>query len=697
MMCMALILVCSVSISTFAVDRMSQVESGTTQSVQKTDNQNGETATTRQKSSEAETKTKQENTKKSDSESKTKENKDSSEEKQSDSKDVNDKGAKENSTQKEEKEKKEKSEKDTSKKEKSTKEETDTDKKTTDTTDASEATTKTAEEEKTESAEEKTTEAATEKTTESKNGEEETSEKKAEEETQAADAKRQKIQVAEITESNKEVQVGESLILNGKQGYYHSWSSSNENIATVTGDSSTATVTGVAEGKATITHTYTYRWNTQTETYKVTVTKFEDTHNGDAAIYYLANPTGDPWTNATGAWAPSQESSVIIAKINTEGATWEDGYVNSQIFHNKNIKLNVASYITSWPDGSKGGTWTVKKDDSATGEYFDSILDSIWINYKSSVAKELGIEESQLKQENITEITLTPRKISRDNGGAHDYHIDCALSIKSTQVFTAKFWVKEPGDSEYTQVDAKNYKTESRVDKTTKAKIGSTETVDGVTYVLDGWYPEDADGRPYGSKKIADTSWSYRPSPDEQAGYRPSLDELADGTVNFYAHYSPIATSITIKKLVTGDMGDKQKEFAFTCKYSSYNATTKETETNTTSFNLKDGQSSTEIENVCIGSQFTVKETNAKGYTTSGSYNNADISSVGHGTDKESSEKIAEVQIAKEGKKITIINNKEAIPDTGIVSDVLPFITLFALSIAGIIGFLLYSYKKRFV
>lgn len=692
MMCMALILVCSVSISTFAVDRMSQVESGTTQSVQKTDNQNGETATTRQKSSEAETKTKQENTKKSDSESKTKETKDSSEEKQSDSKDVNDKGAKENSTQKEkkeekeEKEKKEKSEKDTSKEEKSTKEETDTDKKTTDTTDASEATTKTAEEEKTESAEEKTTEAATEKTTESKNGEEETSEKKAEEETQEADAKRQKIQVAEITES-KEVQVGEPLELNGTQGYQHSWSSSNTNIATVTSKGSTATVTGVAVGKATITHTYRNRWwDNLSETYEVTVTKFEDNHNGPAAIYYLANPAGDPWTNDTGAWAPSKESSETIAQINTKGATWEDGYVGSEIYNNKNIKSNVASYITSWPDSSTGGAWTVKKDDSATGKYFNFILNSIWDNYKSSVAKELKINENDLKKENITEITLTPRKISRANGGEHEYHIDCALSIKSTQVFTAKFWVKEPGASEYTQVDSKNYTTGSSVVKTGKATIDSTKTVDGLTYVLDGWYPEDEAGGAYGSTKIEDAQWSYS----------PSKAELKDGTVNFYAHYSPRATSIMIKKLVTGNMGDKQKEFAFTCTYSSYNAITKKTETKTASFNLKDGQSSTEIKNVYIGSQFAVEETNAQGYTTSGSYDKADISVV-HGTDKGSSSKKAVVQIAEDGKNITIINNKEAIPDTGIASDVLPFITLFALSIAGIIGFLLYSYKKRFV
>ena len=114
--------------------------------------------------------------------------------------------------------------------------------------------------------------------------------------------------------------------------------------------------------------------------------------------------------------------------------------------------------------------------------------------------------------------------------------------------------MKEPGDSEYAQVDAKNYLTGSSIARTTKATIGSTKTVDGVTYALDGWYPENAKGGAYGSTKIADNRWNYTPSDAE----------LADGTVNFYAHYSPTTTSIKLKKLVTGSMGDKQKKFHFT-------------------------------------------------------------------------------------------------------------------------------------
>ena len=162
------------------------------------------------------------------------------------------------------------------------------------------------------------------------------------------------------------MQVGKTIRLtgtSGSYGYSHSWSSSNKNIATVTGNGSTAEVKGVAVGTVTITHRYSSQWNgnTRTETYQVKVTKFADNYSGEAAIYYLANPAGDPWTNDTGAWAPSQDTSNTLANISTSGATWEDGHVDDIVYENKNIKSNVASYITSWPDGSKGSTWTVKE------------------------------------------------------------------------------------------------------------------------------------------------------------------------------------------------------------------------------------------------------------------------------------------------------------------------------------------------
>lgn len=665
MMCLSLILVCSMSISAFAVNRIGRAENETTQSVQMTDNQKGEAAATRQKSSEAQTKTRQENMKKSDSESKTKDN---SEEQKKDS------------------------EKNISEEEKSTKEEKNTEKKSEETTDVSEATTTAAKETTTEAAEKKT-EAVTEKTPEGKDSKEATSEEKAEEETQAEDDKNKEIAVTSIS-GPTEVQVGKTIRLtgtSGSYGYSHSWSSSNKNIATVTGNGSTAEVKGVAVGTVTITHRYSSQWNgnTRTETYQVKVTKFADNYSGEAAIYYLANPAGDPWTNDTGAWAPSQDTSNTLANISTSGATWEDGHVDDIVYENKNIKSNVASYITSWPDGSKGSTWTVKEGDSSTASYFTFILNSIWDKYKSSVAADLGIGADQLQQSDIKEITLTPRKISRDNGGTHPYHIDCALSIKSTKVFTAKFWVKEPGESsEYRQIDAKNYLTGNPVARTTKATIGSTKTVNGVTYVLDGWYPENAEGGAYGSTKIADNRWNYTPSDAE----------LADGTVNFYAHYSPTTTSIKLKKLVTGSMGDKQKKFHFTIsiKKEDENVTFKVDNTSKTgsaTVDLANDEESTLTE-IPVGADVSITEEDYSGsrYTTSYVIDNGNSA-------PERVANISNIQAKNDvsAHEIVFTNNKEAIPDTGITLDSLPFIALLALSIAGGIFFLFCRYKKRFV
>lgn len=664
------------SISAFAVNRIGWAENETTQSVQMTDNQKGEAAATRQKSSEAQTKTRQENMEKSDSESKTKDN---SEEQKKDSKDADNKGAKENST---EKDAKEDSEKNISEEEKSTKEEKNTEKKSEETTDVSEATTTAAKETTTEAAEKKT-EAVTEKTPEGKDSKEATSEEKAEEETQAEDDKNKEIAVTSIS-GPTEVQVGERIELTGTSGKYgdsHSWSSSDEKIATVTGNGSTAVVKGVAVGTVTITHTYYSRWsNKQTETYQVKVTKFADNYSGKAAIYYLANPAGDPWTNDTGTWAPDQDASNTLANINTSGATWENGYVGDTVYENKNIKSNVASYITSWPDGSTGSTWTVKKEDSSTARYFTFILNSIWDKYKSSVATDLGISEAQLNKSNITEITLTPRKISRANGGNYPYHIDCALSIKSTEVFTAKFWVKEPGDSEYTQVDAKNYLTGHPVARTTKATIGSTKTVNGVTYVLDGWYPENVMGGAYGSTKIADNRWN---------SYIPLPDELADGTVNFYAHYSPTTTSIKLKKLVTGSMGDKQKKFHFTISIEKENKNVtfkvgNTSKTGSATVDLANDEESTLTE-IPVGADVSITEEDYSGnrYTTSYVIDNGNSA-------PERVVNISNIQAKNDvsAHEIVFTNNKEAIPDTGITLDSLPFIALLALSIAGGIFYL---------
>ena len=410
------------------------------------------------------------------------------------------------------------------------------------------------------------------------------------------------------------------------------------------------------------------------------------TYSGEAAIYYLANPAGDPWTNDTGAWAPAQETSNTIGNINTDGATWEDGYVGNTVYKEKNIKSNVSKYITSWPDGSKGTTWTVKRGDATTGSYFTFVLDSIWDNYKTAISKDTGIDINVLDKSDILEIILTPRKISRDNGGTYPYHIDCALSIKSKRAFTAKFWVKNPGDADYTtQVDAKNYKTGDSVAKTTKVTIGSTKVIDGITYVLDGWYPEsDPDGNSSNSK-IPDAKWPYSPSDVE----------LADGTVNFYAHYTPLYTSVNIKKLVTGNMGDKNKSFRFTVSVVNGNTNPpfkidETSYTGSTEITLSDNQTRT-LTQVPVGATVTITENDYSDsrYTTSRTID-------GFASADDRTATISNIQQLNNdtAHEVVFTNSKEAIPDTGLNLGTTPYILALGIVALGA-GLLLFGRRKR--
>ena len=415
----------------------------------------------------------------------------------------------------------------------------------------------------------------------------------------------------------------------------------------------------------------------------VAVQERRNSYKKKAAIYYLANPAGDPWTNDTGAWAPTEETSNTLGTIDIENAKWEDGYVGNTVYKEKNIKENVSNHITSWPDGSTGTTWTVKSGNTTTGSYFTFILDSIWENYKKAISEDTGININNLDKSDILEITLTPRKISRDNGGKYPYHIDCALSIKSRSAFTAKFWVKNPNDTEYTQVDAKNYKTGDSVIKTEQGE--NEKVIDGITYVLDGWYPENDGGGACGDQKI--TTWPHRPTDPE----------LADGTVNFYAHYIPLYTTVNIKKIVTGNMGDKSKAFHFKVSVVNGNINLPfnigaTQYSGSADITLSDNQT-TMVTKVPVGATVTITENDYSGsrYTTSYTIGGSD-STIGNTAEISNIQQLNEDE--NTAHEVTFTNNKDAIPDTGLDLNTTPYILALCIVAAGA-GVLLFRRRKR--
>ena len=401
-----------------------------------------------------------------------------------------------------------------------------------------------------------------------------------------------------------------------------------------------------------------------------------------AAIYYLSSPDGVPGSNDTDYWSPESDQSKLLGEIDVTNATWKN---------NKNVVSNVSNYITKWPDGTTSSSWTVRRTDNEikvdNKTYFNYILDSIWEAYKKNVREKLQVTD--LTEDDVTEITLVPFKISRDNSTTENqyYHIDCTINIKCSKVFAAKFWVKEPESNDYKLVDAANYKKDSSVNKTSIVQIGSTREIDGITYILDGWYPEKDPNGNDNNSKISNEKWPY--SPNETV--------LADGTVNFYAHYAPLYTSVDIKKNVTGNMGDKSKKFNFIISVVNGNTNLPfkigETQyTGSTTITLSDKQT-TRLTQVPVGATVTITEDDYYSndrYTPS--YTIDDNPSVSNNREA----KITSISRRDNdvSHEVTFTNNKDAIPDTGLDLNTTPYILALGIVAAGA-GVLLFRRRKR--
>ena len=491
---------------------------------------------------------------------------------------------------------------------------------------------------------------------------------------------------------------------------YHSWSiESGDDVVSFTSEKNiqNPTIKGKSVGTAKLKHTYYIYYGNQkyffdAQEFTINVTKFEDTYSGSAYIYFLKLPTGDPMNNDTGEWAPTADQSKLEAKISTAGATWTNGYTNdNSAIPNKNIVTGngqiLTNYITSWPDGSTGTTWTVKKDDPTTGSYFTSIWNEISGNYIASIKKDTGIND--LTVDDITEIVLTPRKISRNNGGSQNYHIDCAISVVTKKVFTAKFMVKDPtkGEEKWSQVDSGNYKEGEAVIKTTAVEIGATKTVEGVRYELKGWYTEDplGDINVHGPK-IEDNEWLGHGTNGD--GYlTKSTDQVReDGTVYFYAVWEPETQKPirTITKKVKGLFGDRSKQFRIVV--TGPNGFSQE-------FTLAHGETGTLNDlMVQVGDTITITEYDASDYDTTAQiyYSNSSNGLLGANgqaftdeNEKTTTITITDDMIDLDEINITVTNEKDAQVDNGVLLDTLPYILILVVVAGG--GVLLFLRKRK--
>lgn len=527
--------------------------------------------------------------------------------------------------------------------------------------------------------------------------------------------------------------VGEKITIKCKNSQNHSnytWIAKDEkgnltNLVTiVTTSDGSAVITAEKAGTVTIYHYGTYWRNgyeysdySEWKTFTINANSYD---NASAKIFYLNSPTENPNRNDNFVWLPSGGQSDWVGKVNTTGATWETGlehikssgdrwnityHINKNIYLDRLSESEVKNYVKEWPDGTTDATWTLKRSDGPNSRFF-TVLNAIWndnTGYKAKLATDLGIEESQLSKDAIQEIILDPYKISNNSDG---YHIDCNITIKSSQSFTAVFLVQQPGVSTYERVFAKNYPLNAdgtaanpiaivtkddiknyKFTQTYNQEIDETKEVNGVTYKFVGWYPENSSGEAHGSTLI--DTWPYD----------PSIAELSDGTVNFYAKYVRDSSEAYVTKIVNGLFGDKEKEFHFTWDVNGEIGT---------NFSLADNDTTDDSigMRLAVNDVLTLTETNAAGYTTKAIITDefgkqlsgtAEIQATG---EKEADRKRITVTITEEmlksgdGKfRITVINEREGEIDNGVLLDTLPYILILVVVAGG--GVLLFLRKRK--
>ena len=447
----------------------------------------------------------------------------------------------------------------------------------------------------------------------------------------------------------------------------------------------------------------------------MTKSTVEDTNN--ATVFILLTPGSHRDSNNTDQWG----YGIVGAKVDVSTAT---GWVDN----NKNLKINLDTYIESWPnngtvvtlqDGKKA--WDMPLNTIGYG-YADkwgnqdsvTILDQIWSQWSDEIKKQAdGTTLDGLTKGDIKHVYVVPYKISRSNGTSgtgstqiKDLHIDSEIRIVCDGIFTARFFVEDAGATEDTPISSRYYVKNSTIPENNGKEMPENfpreKEVKGITYEFDGWYNEEG-------IKLSDDDWNWTPTPRE----------LEDGTVDFFAHYVAKTQNITITKHVTGLFGDKDREFNFSVSFSP--AATDVTATknlreggtqdvaNLSSFTLRHNDSIT-LNGVPVGTVITITESDASDYTVTatgatGSEQKGDNASftytvVANSASTQSMEDgesdIALMSAMEEvvpNNSITITNTFDAPVDNGVLLDTLPYILILVVVVGG--GVLLFLRKRK--
>ena len=212
------------------------------------------------------------------------------------------------------------------------------------------------------------------------------------------------------------------------------------------------------------------------------------------------------------------------------------------------------------------------------------------------------------------------------------------------------------------------------------------------------------------------TAQHYTTTVDGEKGYVVTVspetlkqNQTAGTTVAFVNEYTtPKLETMTIQKKVTGEFGDRDKSFTFSVTLTNANpallsGVTHPNVANLTSFTMKHGDS-VELKNIPIDTIITVTETGADDYKTSATGHSKSIKTPGARTftykveeegGKAVLKSLGEDSEGFNGSAITVENNFDGTPDTGVLLDTLPYLILLAVAVAGGVLVVVRKHKHR--
>ena len=540
------------------------------------------------------------------------------------------------------------------------------------------------------------------------------------------------------------LEVGDSMTLSGSTGSSHTWTQDSDDggmLQLSSNRQSTATITAKTAGTVYVTHTY-YVWENWTrvekqEVFEIIINPESDTikvyvyvAGSDYSEECLELLGIDPSTLDGNGYFPAGEieldKSYLEGKANvtTPGAAlinstndWNAvlaalGNLNTSTLTNndsadgkdysKNQGNNVGDYL-SQAAGDVGYNWGTQRtalfywnwDSNHSFGFTDqSVKYHLDLRFNTNkitfITGENGITSGAAQDgttvDSRTYITgskiLEPRNLTIPDGyRLAGYYSDpdfttpwdgIGTPLTSDQTVYIKIVPLEDVILYYKNVSGSEAGTLSSdsegVNPKTGVAAGSKATAnDG--YEFDGWYEDEA------CTKLISEDASFVPE-------KPT-DGWKDGTT-YYAKFVRKTQDITVKKIVSGGLGDREKGFSFTYSYTDPKDTTKTPVTGT--FTLKhDG--TTTISSVPVGAALTITESNSD-YSVSAVYGSQKLEvTYVNGDNASNSTASVTITVAKDVSDVTITNLKDINPDMGIMLDSFPYILVLLLIFAGAVAF----------